>query len=466
MAVLAVALASGAMLLYNRLLGQKKRKKAEEYREKGRQALKGKTYSDAVIYYLKYISLLDEGDRELAGAYNSLAVSFAKLKAYQDALRYLNKSLALDVKNNELALRWRYECHKVLNMRRDALCDAFLCGLVIKEEKYRKLAQDILKLEAEAESRRLVNIKECDPSDIVYKNYFSTFPRLFTDEPFVSDGLIKLIGDMKYEGAMEMCKDRSDSTALFVSASIDHLRGKNVKAVSALENEKMAYSVCLREYLKSSHGQHSINIDEFVETNIDDPSALYYAAKIYMNLGNGEAYEKHMLLAVEKFKCDFMYSDLIINAAIRGSNKEAQSYIDAALREHPTGISILSLSCEFYLRTGDVARAEGTIAELEKHHGKDARLYLLKGALAQAVDEVASAEANLRLAIEADPKCFKPYIYLGGIMLGKNDEYCKAIYQRALECAVTYEEIFAAEQGLILLEVQNKIAEEYPDALG
>lgn len=465
--LLTVAVASGLVVIYQRFRAQAKKREREVmgYIEKGNRSMKEKAYSEAILFYLKCLSLLNEDNEELVGVYNNLAICLVKIKAHKEALIYVDKSLAINILNNEKALRWRYECHKSLEMTRETLCDAFLCGLVTKEEKYRKLAQDILKSEAENEARKRAGLGGGVPSNINYENFFSTFPDLFDDEVFAKSHLVKLILNKEYDKALSRTESKGDPLSVFVSAALNHVKGKDMLAISLLEHEKMVFSICLREYLKSLHGQAVMDMDDFVEKNSSNVSILFYVSKTYFNLKRFDLHEKFINLAIGVGEHDFLYVDKIACAAGCGKSSEVGRMLEEALEKYPDSISVLSLACEYYLKIEDFERLDVVLSGMEKKYSKDPRVFLFRGLLAQCRNDLDEAERCLKAAIGLDGRYFKPYIYLGGILLGKNDAGCREVYKKALEHAVTYDEIFAAEQALILLDVQDKIMEIYPDVL-
>ncbi|ADM12212.1 putative mitochondrial translocase [Encephalitozoon intestinalis ATCC 50506] len=466
-AFLAVTVMSGAILVWQGVRAwrrNRREKSIREYMDRGLLLLKEKMYSEAAVLYLKCLNLMEECDERLVSVYNNLTICLAKIKAYKEAVAYAGRSLQINILNNEKALRLRYECHRALEMRRETLCDAFLCGLVTKDEKYRKLAQEILKLEAEAEARKMAGTREACPSKISYENFFATFPDLFESESFVNDELVRLIRGGKYDEAFEKAEKRDDSISRFVVAGIVHVRGKDMEAVSLLENEKMIFSISLREYLKTLHGDTPMDIEDFVSKNSKSVSVLFYASKIHLNLKNHELYEKFIDMALECENHDFLYVDRIIYEVGHGRSERAQEFLNRALEAHPLSISILSIACEYYIRNKD-ARLEMVMSTFEEHFQKDPRFLLLKGIAAQTKNEAELAEKYFRLAIEADRRFFKPYVYLGGILLGRNDKDGRHVYEEALKCAVSYDELFLVYQALILIDVQEKIMKMYPDVL-
>ncbi|AFN83743.1 putative mitochondrial translocase [Encephalitozoon romaleae SJ-2008] len=467
-AFLAIAIVSGAVLVCQGVRTWRRNRRERnirEYMERGLLLLKEKVYGEAALSYLKCLSLMEEEDGRLVSVYNNLAICLAKVRAYKEAALYAERSLKINILDNEKALRLRYECHKALDMRRETLCDAFLCGLVTKDEKYRKLAQEILKLEAEGEAKKMAGVKEASPSSISYENFFGTFPDLFGNESFVNDELVRLVRSGKYDEAFEKAEKRDDSISKFVAAGVIHVRGKDLSSISLLEHEKMIFSICLREYLKSLHGHTPMDIEDFVLKNSKSVSVLFYASKIHLNLKNHELYEKFIDMAMECEEHDFLYVDRIIYEVGHGRNERAQEFLNKALESHPLSIHVLSIACEYYLRCKDMTRLETTMSNFEKYYHEDPRFLLFKGIVAQARNEVSDAERYFRLAIEADSKFFKPYVYLGGILLGRNDKSCREVYEEALKCAASYDELFLVEQALILIDVQEKIIRIYPDVL-
>ncbi|KMV65450.1 hypothetical protein M970_090880 [Encephalitozoon cuniculi EcunIII-L] len=467
-AFLAVAIMSGTMLVcqgVRRWKRNRREKSIREHIERGLLLLKEKMYSEAALSYLRCLSLVDEEDERLVNVYNNLAICLAKIKAYKEAALYAGKSLRINILENGRALRLRYECHKALEMRREMLCDAFLCGLVTKDEKYRKLAQEILKLEAEGEARKMEGVQEAVPSRISYENFFGTFPDLFGNESFVSDELVRLIRSGKYDEAFEKAEKRDDSISKFVVAGIVHVRGKDMASISLLEHEKMIFSICLREYLKTLHGHDPMDIEDFVSKNSSSVSVLFYASKIHLGLKNHEMYEKLIDRALEREEHDFLYVDRIIYEVGHGRSEKAQELLHKALESYPLSIHVLSIACEYYLRNKDMQRLEEVMGTFEKYHHGDPRFFLFKGIVAQMRNEPEEAEKHFRLSIEADGRFFKPYVYLGGILLERNDKDSKQVYEEALKCAVTYDELFLVEQALILIDVQEKIIRVYPDVL-
>lgn len=465
MAVLAVAVTSGMVFVYHLVrTRRRKTKEARELMEMGNQQLREKMYSEAIVSYLRWLSMAETRDEELMNVYNSMVVCFAKIKAYREALVYVDKSLGIDVLGNEKALRWRYECHKILEMRRETLCDAFLCGLVTKDERYRKIAQEILKSEAEAEARRRFGTSGGEPSDIVYESFFATFPGLL-EKPFVEDEGVRLVVQKEYSKALEVGESKSGAISIFVTAAINHVRGKDMLAISLLEHEKMVFSICLREYLKSLHGQGVMDLEDFINKNSSNVTVLFYAAKIYFNLKKFDLYERFMDLAVRRGDHDFLYVDKISCYISRNKCSELQETVEAALEKYPESISVLSAACEYYLRNEDFGRVGEMLSVMGRTSGRDPRPFLFRGILAQCRGDLEEAERYLRYCIELDRRYFRPYVYLGGILLGRNDKGSREVYEKALGCAVTYEEIFSAQQALILLDVQDKIVEIYPDVL-
>lgn len=467
-AFLAIAIVSGAAAIFQglRMWERNKRdKRVKEYIERGLALLKEKMYSEAAVLYLKCLSLLEEGDERLVSAYNNLGICLVKIKAYKEAILYASRSLEMNVVDNEKALRLRYECHRVLEMKREMLSDAFLCGLVTKEERYRKIAQEVLRSEAEAEARRLVGAVETNPSRILYGNFFATFPDFFGNESFCNDEVVGLVRDGRYDEALEKAEGRDDAISRFVVAGIRHVCGKDADAISLLENEKMIFSICLREYLKSLHGQTPMDIEDFVSKNSNSVSVLFYASKIHLSLKNTGMYEKLIEKAMEWEEHDFLYVDRIVYEASRGRNVQARELLDKALEKYPLSTNVLSIACEYYLKNRDSLRLEATISMFEKRCEADPRVFLFKGMAAQARGEMEDAERYFRLAVDADGRFFKPYVYLGGILLGRNDKRSRHIYEEALKCAVSYEELFLVEQALILIDVQEKIMKTYPDVL-
>ncbi|KAG5858811.1 hypothetical protein KMI_11g17670 [Encephalitozoon hellem] len=467
-AFLTIAIMSGAMLVCQGVRAWRRNKRERsilEHMERGLLLLKEKVYSEAALSYLRCLSIMEEGDERLVNVYNNLAICLAKIKAYKEAALYAERSLKINILENEKALRLRYECHKALDMRRETLCDAFLCGLVTKDEKYRKLAQEILKMEAEGEAKKMAGEREASPSRISYESFFGTFPDLFGNESFVNDELVRLIRDGKYDEAFEKAGKRDDSISKFVTAGMMHVRGNDMASISLLEHEKMIFSICLREYLKSLHGRMPMDIEDFVVKNSKSVSVLFYASKIHLNLKNYELYEKFIAMAMECEEHDFLYVDRIIYEVGHGRNEKAEEFLNKALESHPLSIHVLSIACEYYLRCKDTAKLEAIMSSFEKHYREDPRFFLFKGIVAQARNDVSDAERYFRLAIKTDARFFKPYVYLGGILLGRNDKSSREVYEEALKCAVSYDELFLVEQALILIDVQEKIIRIYPDVL-
>ncbi|TBU14330.1 hypothetical protein CWI40_100340 [Ordospora colligata] len=466
-ALLAVTVVSGLMLVYQGLKARersrRKKERLEEYVNKGFMCMKDKMYGEAIVCYLRSLELLETKDNALVDIYNNLAICFVRIKAYKEALVYANKSLDLNVLNNERALRLKYECHKVLGMKRQALYDIFVCGLMTKNERYRKQAQEMLKNEADVEVKKIIGGFEGRVSRIVYEGFFGTFPDLFGSGSLVSDELVELVRKGRYEDAIVMAEDRSDSLSKFVTALSKYAEGKDAAAISLLEDEKMIYSVGLREYLKAVHGLVPMDIDDFVSQNNRSVGVLFYAAKTYLCMKDNEKYENLISQAMNVCDYDFLYVDRIVYEVGRGRTEAAGNAVEEGLRRHGSSILILSIGCEFYLKNEDFERIANILLEMESMYGADPRTFLLKGVVLQAQGSVDVAEKNFRAAIKLDERYFKPYVYLGGVLLSKNDKDSKAVYEAGLRYAVRYEEMLVVLQALILIEAQENVMQMYPE---
>ncbi|KAH9410822.1 hypothetical protein HK407_10g15880 [Ordospora pajunii] len=466
-AFLAVAVVSGLMFVYQGLKARersrRKREMLDEYVNKGFVCMRDKMYGEAIVCYLRCLELLERKDNAAVSVYNNLAMCFVRIKAYNEALVYANKSLGLNVLNNERALRLKYECHKVLGMKRQALYDVFVCGLVTKEERYRKQAQEMLRNEADVEVKRRMGSFEGRVSRIVYEGLFSTFPDLFGSGSLVSDEVIELVRKGRYEDAIAMAEDRSDPLSKFVAALAKYAEGKDAAAISLLEEEKMIYSVGLREYLKAVHGRVPMDIDDFVSQNSRSVGVLFYAAKTYLHMKDNERYERLISQAMCVCDYDFLYVDRIVYEVGRGRNEAAGSAVEEGLRRHCSSILILTIGCEFYLKNEDFEKTADILTEMESSHGADPRTFLLKGVVLQAQGRIDEAEKSFRTAIQLDERYFKPYVYLGGVLLSRNDKNSKAVYEAGLRYAVRYEEMLVVQQALILIEAQENVMQMYPE---
>ncbi|KAM0680004.1 hypothetical protein GINT2_001690 [Glugoides intestinalis] len=369
-----------------------------------------------------------------------------------NALLYLNKCISLN--RSESLIIKRFNAHTSLEMNKEAFKDLFLINLICKDEKYKEKTAEFLK-KTSSQLARSFKIKGF-ASSINYTDFFDTL--FFLKD--IQDPAVVFLNSGEFEKCFEYVKSSTEELHKLLFGCFCLVNADFANAVKAFEKLTSPYSKILLTFIRSKKlATKDINaLKERILTETD-PTILLYIAKIFE--GNDERTSQFDALE----KCLVIYPNScaacsLIVWYIRQKNKnEAQSLIDKSLKSYPNSINLVCIALEYYTISNNIDSAVTLLEQAERVFVRDPRIFLFKYTISEALG---NPDKNFLLqGIEADPKYFKLYIYLGNT--SQTGEESADAYRKALGCARSYEEIFTAYQLLIVIETQNELFKEYPD---
>ncbi|ELQ74539.1 Tetratricopeptide repeat containing protein, Hsp40 [Trachipleistophora hominis] len=495
-------------------------------KEEGNAHYRNKEYAKALEKYNLALSYTRTCDEEHLNILNNIALTYILLRNYEEALIYTNRFLALDRKNARVVKR-RYEIHVALEMPLESVRDAFIAGFLddnqygrlgrtalesvagretksvmekknvfpskINVEEYFDTFPGVNRLFLEKSSsekndgqkggvdhKDVKEIHESREKDdgqkggVDHKDVKEIYESREKDDgqkggvyddsrnniTEVPDLQNKNGRKMQYEDYKKIYASKeTNSLTLFVKASIEHLKGNNERALSLIKNDVFYYSVILREYLTVLLGERKISKEFLVlmKKRENDLSTLFYAMLIYLKL-NDMNYLTCLDKGLQSYPNQFYVLriwDLIHNKEYNRAEKVLKSL-------KMETIALMSLACEFYFLIKKYDDVPALIDKMQRMSASDPRAYLFRAMLKIEKNEDGVKE-ELTKCFELDKTFMKPYIVLGNYLMKRNDKECVKYFEMARDMSGVKDDVEAAVQALILLQVQDMCVKEYPD---
>ncbi|KAI5149916.1 hypothetical protein ENBRE01_1196 [Enteropsectra breve] len=195
-------------------------------------------------------------------------------------------------------------------------------------------------------------------------------------------------------------------------------------------------------------------------TEEQDPTIQLYLAKILDNLD----VERSRQLALVNKSLDIKKTaaawnlKMILNIK-EGRKEDAKRLIQEGIKLFSTDISMYCIAIEYLLSLGEIDASMKLLSDMIRIRENDPRVWLFRYLISK--EEGAPELEYLNSGIRADPRYFKLYFYLGNHVLGS--DLSLQAFTQALECARTFEEVYAAHQLLLVVEIQNELIREYPN---
>ncbi|KRH93624.1 Tetratricopeptide repeat containing protein, Hsp40 [Pseudoloma neurophilia] len=254
---------------------------------------------------------------------------------------------------------------------------------------------------------------------------------------------------------------KSDSTCsavLFIKASIEHLSGRNEKALEIIKNDVFYYSIILKEYLKINMGEKILSEDfkNLVQTKSDNFSVLFYNTLILLQLHRPE-YTEFLEKGIQLFPMQFTLLKMVF--LIQSKDYNSLEQVLDNLQVH--SIPICAISCEYYIMAKKHDKLLDMIEKMKEIDPNDSRIPLFKGMLKEEKKED-GVDEEFSKCIEIEPTFVKPYILLGNYQMQNNDQKCEETFLTGLEYAFQREDVASFIGSLLLWDVQKICTQRYP----
>jgi tetratricopeptide (TPR) repeat protein len=460
-----------------------------------------KEYSLCILYYTKCLHMINDNLDIL----NRISYCYIKLKKYEEALTYLNKSLSISLKDNLDALKWRYECYRQCDKKKEYLKDLLLYEAIIKDDRLKKKSEDIIKSICDEETakfieeegikinkeevlRGLISIKGVEEvfDELIKENVEesnneigkfdieeesnsqveSSKGRLETNE---GDYQVSVNSDppsenkevagseKKKKGSKNKNKsllaDKEDIKLLLRAIILVH-KGRKDSSLEILKDSSYKYAVLFSEYLKSFSSTQPLS----KSLPDDDVTSLYFLSKIYSNMKNKEdslqCLMKILSYNLPLLQVDFIYADIILHYISIKDYKKVQEIIDSI--KYSDSLLLVVLIGEYYLKKKEYDKVQDI---LSKEKSNDPKMLLFISLYYLTMNDKDTSLEVLRKSLKEYPSFYKSYLYLGNLLINDDMEESRDLFERSLEYCTCYEEVYVSKQALLLIEVHEYISQ-------
>lgn len=413
--------------------------------ERGQAAFKDGDYQIA----LSFLSNLETQDYEVL---QMIAECHIKLKNPANALKYLDKCIAL--KRSEDLIKMRFQIHSTLGMSKESFKDLFLISLLNDDISHKEKANEFLR-------KISLNLTKAHKIDTMASpiNYSDLFDTLFflKDE---QDPAVVFINSKEFEKCYNFVVESEEPLHKLILGCFYLVDGNQQGALQIFENLENIYANILIKFIRSK--KLTISETEEIRSKYqeeNDPTVILYCAKIFESIGDAKSQFEALQRCLAVFPNACATCSLIVMYIEQKNHIKANSLIKLALKEYPDSIHLVCIAIEYSLLQNEVEEAMKIMELSEQLFPKDPRLYVLKYMISKVLDK--ADPEYLEKGISIDPKYFKLYIYYGNTC--ETGELSAKAYTSALNCARSFDEIFAAYRLLIVVEMQNELFKEFPD---
>ncbi|KAI5169863.1 hypothetical protein PAEPH01_1054 [Pancytospora epiphaga] len=274
----------------------------------------------------------------------------------------------------------------------------------------------------------------------------------------VLEGTVEDKGGMEKghkETALSETNDKSNSSTEGNDGSSSKSTTENTtktKAKNFTKNNKKYRELAIKRLNK-----YELNIFEHLLDN-EDLTVQLYVAKMFEGLKMVDMQLQSIDRCLTNRRTAPGMGQKIIIYIRQDRQQSAVKLITEAVTTFPDSINLHCIAIEYFLHIGDYQRGAELLQQIECFYRKDPRIFIFKYLLSKAGGN--PDVGYLREGISIDPKYFKTYIYLGNHLMG--DEESLQIYQDALACARTFDELFTVFQVLTVVETEQELTSEYP----
>lgn len=461
-AILGVAITLIACYIGSKLWKYEKKTDKTAY-NKGLVAFKEKEWDIALTLFLSIPDPCFDTFYMIAQCYINLNNSIS-------ALKYLDKciSIAREEKNSknssftemgngqpliEIA-KLRFQIHNSLGMSRESFKDLFLINLINNSNENKEKANEFLK-------KLCLNLSkshkmEGTPSPINYTDLFDTFLFLKDEQ----DPAIVFINSREFEKCFEYVLESEKPLHRFILGSLYLCNGDQQSAIDIFNELDFHYSKILIKFIKAKR----LTTEEIEQLKDkmkmeQDPTILLYLSKIFESVGDIKNQFEALQNCISIFSNAPAYCSLAVMYIKQKNHGKASALIRSALKEFPESVNLVCIALEYFLLIKEIEEATKVMEMSEKLFPNDPRLFLFKYMISEVLGK--PNIGYLERGIELDPKYYKLYVYYGNVC--SSGEESQKSYEKALSCARTFDEVFAAYQLLVVVETQNELFKEFPN---
>lgn len=418
--------------------------KKKNFLESAKLKYLNKDYQGSIEDYKK--ALDQENDK--IEIYNGISMCLIKLKHYNDALKFLNQSLEIKIRDNLKALKWRSECYKLLGFKRLHFKD-----LVLKYKLVMKHEVPLEKLETELireDAQKYVENNSLIYSNVLYSDFFSTFEGVLgTDDLSVEikngnfENLNKKL--MKF-GWEKSYKGNDFINPKIIRSCLFFLKESFTNAFECCGTPENFLERLLKEFFrfKAFNALPDISIfnsQEIVDTK--NPTLIFYYAKLLILKGNTTEYVR--LLNTIRDYSFVAYELLLLN------KKNGWTDYHLQLTENTRCLVLIG---EYAIEKGDKELLKNILTQM---HDSDVRCLLFKAEISYARRDLDYTVHLLRKAIKLDSTCFKAFFNLGEILSQKYPEQSASIWKEVLSKVSNMSEVMIMMHIFLCLECKEYV---------
>lgn len=448
-------------------------------------------HADACILHENYtdaLELLENIPNKTPSVYYKMACCHESLGNLTDALVFLNICIGSGIGTDSPSLgclERRYQIHRRAGLYREAFRDIFTLNMLDQEQKFSKEASECLK----NYSARRASTHEVSgwASPVNFDEFFSGLAALIER----LDGPVQaFLQSGEYRKCYEYVKGLSDPQSRFVAGCFEYVNGHVSRAIEMLSADEYLYSrllCCLMRAERDSIGRRysgerregdgeetkadtgaadgttggsGAEAKELLAelSGSDDPTVLFCLARICGCLGSRNQELFFIDAAISRVRAVSFLRYKIVWLIKQGVYQEAEGLIGETVDEYPDDIHTVCIAVEYYLCNGGLDISEQLLSAVEAVSEGDPRVPVLRYMVSRAAGKADAT--HLRTAIATDPLYYKSYIYLGNQLMGSEES--RQAYDRALENARSFDELYTAYQLKTVVDVQDELLRMYP----
>lgn len=430
-----------------------------------------KVYKQSRLDKLKKVALCKINDKNYSDAINILKDLFKcssdeEIRSLIVKSYYLNndyENVLLYESNDQILL---FECNVILKRHKQALFHIFKHFFLLNDLNQKDKIKTVLDVCIKEE---IINHRAYQLSKILYREFFETFPLLFTDFVFESkDGdkikdikiveirwiteknyrvIERLVKNERYEELKEYTEDRGDNLSVFIKIAYGIIEMKETvyqsseyelyKVISGSNNEKyeqkiFTYCQMLRNFIYK----------KIVNYSYEDVSTLFYRMKI----GSSDL-NKNIEKVIEYGLYPFVYYFLV----------NVNHYLAKdSMNLFPTDPKILSICFEIFIFTCNYELADKALCNMKKYCKNDSRTYLCLYYEQKLKYDKEDVDLLLK-SYSIDPLFYKTSVLLGQHYLEVDNEKAVFYLKNALNCCNEIEDLYKIYETLILHEMKIRV---------
>lgn len=463
MVVLITALTTATYFIVKKIIHSNKKKKELELEEALREASDcyvNRKYKESIVKYKEILEMTID-DKNKIKCYNGISRCLIKMKNYNEALSFLNKSINMNLKDNIVALRWRSECFRKLENHKMYLKDLILKYKITQDN------QDVEKIEkvtfsiVSEETDKFINSNSLPHSNILFSDFFEPFTFILPEENNEIADMMKRKDFRSLNEALmssnwdAMYSDKCSKgyfTPRSVRASLFFIKGSYEESLVCLKSPSNLFEEVLRDsfecFCKQSEKPLSY-LDKVLKSN--NHTLIFFLSKIYLYT---KEEGKYCDLLNSILNSPFVYYDLLIFYKDRKENGLFRKIATEAIEKFGNTPKFLTICGEFALETKD---SDYLMYILRLMNQNDPRCLIFIANYFYIKKDLELAIVHLKKVIVHDPTCFKAYFNLGEILSASHPEDSRRVWTEGLSKASTYNEVFITNHALLILDIKKDL---------